>query len=94
MSPLAYSLCFGAGVVEAKRNSGLDLLKTAAEMKKSLKHGKSSCPCQRFFSFPVRGRFAHYNQLNMFFLPLRYKQIEQEPKDTMESENNDVLNRC
>ena len=84
----------GAGVVEAKRNGGLDLLKTAAEMKKSLKHGKSPCPCQRFFSFPVRGWFAYYNQLNMFFLSLRYKQIEQEPENTMESVNNDVLNHC
>ena len=54
---------------------------------------QSHLPVSGFF-LSRKGRFAHYNQLNMFFLPLRYKQIKQEPKNTMESEDNDVLGRC
>jgi len=44
----------GAGVVEAKRNGGLDLLKTAVSVSDTGKRTKSSAR-QRFFSFPRCG---------------------------------------
>ena len=44
----------GAGVVEAKRNGGLDLLKTAVPVSDTGKRTKSSAR-QRFFSFPRCG---------------------------------------
>ena len=42
----------GAGVVEAKRNGGLDLLKTAVSVSDTGKRTKFSAR-QRFFSFAV-----------------------------------------
>ena len=44
----------GAGVVEAKRNGGLDLLKTAVSVSDTGKRTKSSAR-QRFFLFPAVG---------------------------------------
>ena len=64
----------GVGVVEAKRNGGLDLLKTAVSVSDTGKRTKSSAR-QRFFSFPRCGDrcfllIYHKHKLQMSEVPL------------------------
>ena len=56
---------YGAGVVEAKRNGGLDLLKNAAVLENPLWAHEAACPAT-VFSFPIRwGRIVWHIQFSL-----------------------------